>query len=187
MSSGYEPPGMYTRRVGLWKTQASSSVVVDRVGDAGLGQDRRDLRLPHALREPRSKRPRAERGREPIRERADLRDRVAARDADEDRFVVAAGKELDLPAALEIGDVAEDVGAVRLEPIEERAREVEGRAHARVPVERSDERRVGLLGHVFEDGREIPGRLVLMEYERELETLRHASEPHYTRGRRGVR
>src|SRR5207253_7441843 len=122
--------------------------VEDRVRDAGLGEHRWQMRLPHALGEPGPKGSAPEDRRHPVGERADLPDRVAARDADEDRLVVAAGEQLDLPALHEIGEVADDVGSVALEPVEERAGEVERRFHFGMPIERSHERRIRALGYV---------------------------------------
>ena len=64
--------------------------IEDRVRDAGLGEDRGQVRLPHALGQPGAERAPAEDRRDAIGERPDLPDSVAPRDADEDRLVVAA-------------------------------------------------------------------------------------------------
>ena len=148
-------------------------LVEDGVRDAGLGQDGRQVRLPDALGEPRPEGPAAEDRGDPVGERADLPDGIAPGDADEDRLVVAAGEELDLAALHEVGEVADDVRAVALEPVEERAGEVEGGLHFGVPIERGHERRIRALGHVREHMWEVPGWLVLVENQGQTELVGH--------------
>ena len=65
-------------------------IVEDRVGDARLGEERREVRFPDPLSEPRPERALSEDRVNAIRERADLTHSVASRNSDEDRFVVAA-------------------------------------------------------------------------------------------------
>jgi hypothetical protein len=146
-------------------------VVEDGVGDAGLGHDRWDVRLPHALREPCAERPLAEHGVHAIGERADLPDGIAARDADEDRLVVATREELDLTAANEVREITDDIRTVPLEPVEERTGEVEGRFYFGVPVESGHERCVCTLCHFGEDVWEVPSRLVLVENQRQSQAI----------------
>ena len=102
-----------------------------------------------------------------------LADRVAARDTDEDRLVVAAREELDLAALHEVGEVTDDVGPIALEPIEERAGEMERRFHFGVPIERSHERRIRALGYVSEYMGEVPRWLVLVENQRQTQPIGH--------------
>src|SRR5256885_8031801 len=73
-------------------------LVEDSVRDAGLGKDRRQVRLPDALGEPRAERAPAEDRRDAISERADLADRIATRHPNQDGLVVAAREQLDLAA-----------------------------------------------------------------------------------------
>jgi len=109
------------------------------------------VRLPHALGEPCAEGTLSKDRVHAVGERADLAYAVAARNADEHGLVVATRQELDLAAAHEVGEVADDVGAVRFEPVEEGAGEVKARLHLRMAVERGHERRVGALGHLLED------------------------------------
>jgi hypothetical protein len=106
-----------------------------------------------------------------IGERADLADGVASWDANEDRLVVAAGEELDLTAADEVGEITNDIWPVALEPVEQRAREVEGRLYFGVPVESGHERCVRTLCHFGEDVWEVPSRLVLVENQRQSQAI----------------
>jgi len=99
--------------------------------------------------------------------------RVPARDADEDGLVVAAGEQFDLAALDEVREIADDVGTVAFEPIEERAGEVEGRLHFGVPIERGHERRIRALGHVREHLWEVPRWLVLVENQRQTQPIGH--------------
>jgi hypothetical protein len=69
-----------------------------------------------------------------VGEGADLPHTVAARHADEHRLVVAAGQELDLATPDEVREVADDVGAIRLEPVQKRSGEVEARLHLGMAV-----------------------------------------------------
>ena len=124
-------------------------VVENGVRDAGLREERRQMRLPDALGEPRAERTLAEDGVHAIAERADLPDAVASRDADEDGLVVAPREELDLPAADEVREVADDIGSVRLEPIQQGAGEVEARFDLRMPVQGGNERGIRPLGHLL--------------------------------------
>jgi hypothetical protein len=148
-------------------------LVQDRVRDAGFRQDRREVRLPHALGQPGPERPATEDRGDPVGERTDLTDRVTARYADKDRLVVAARQELDLTALDEVGKVADHVGPVRLEPIEEWAGEVEGRFDFGVPIERGHERRIRALGHVREHMWEVPRWLVLVKNQRQTQPIGH--------------
>jgi len=126
-------------------------VVEHRVRDARFGQEGRQVRLPHAFGQPGAEGPLTEDRVHTIGERADLPDAVAPRDADQDRLVVAAREELDLPAPNEVGEIADHVGTVRLEPIQERAGEVEAGLHFGMAIEGGHERRIGALGHLGED------------------------------------
>src|SRR5258708_4187753 len=109
----------------------------------------------------------------PVGERADLADRVGGRDAEEDRLVVATREELDLPALHEVGEVADDVGTIAFEPVEERAGEVERRFDFGVPIERSHERRIRALGYVSEYMGEVPRWLVLVKNQRQTQPIGH--------------
>ena len=109
------------------------------------------MRLPDALGQPRAERPLSEDRVDAVGKGANLGDAVAARDADEDRLVVAAGEELDLAPADEVGEVADDVWAVGLQPVEERSGEVETRLHFGVPIKGGHERGIRPLGHILED------------------------------------
>src|SRR5207253_4624899 len=73
----------------------------------------------------------------------------------------------------EIGEVADDVGSVALEPVEERAGEVERRFHLGVPIERSHERRIRALGYVSEYMGEVPRWLVLVKNQRQTQPIGH--------------
>jgi len=147
-------------------------LVEGRVGHAGLGEQRRQVRLPDPFGQPGPERTPPEHPGHPVGERPDLPDRVAAGDADEDRLVVPAGEELDLPPLHQIGEVADDIRSVPLEPVEERPGEVEGRLYFGVPIERGHERRIGALGHVGEHVGEVPCRLVLVEHQSQTQTIR---------------
>src|SRR5207248_6364063 len=94
--------------------------------------------------------------------------------ADGHRPAIAAGEELDLAAADEVWEVADDVGPVALEPIEEGSREMEARLHFGMAIERGNKRRVRALGHVGEDIREVPGGLVLVENQRQSQAIGHS-------------
>ena len=114
----------------LLQTRAEEVLVVeDGVGDAGFSEQRRKMRLPHALGQPRAEGPLPEDRVHAVGERADLTDAVAARHTDEHRLVVATGEELDLTAPHEVGKVADDVGPIGLEPVQERSGEMEARLH----------------------------------------------------------
>ena len=106
-----------------------------------------------------------------IGERADLADRIAARDADEDRLVVATGEQLDLAAADEVGKITDDVWPVALEPVEQRPREVQGCFYFGVPVESSHKRCIRTLCNFGEDVWEVPSRLVLVEDQRQSQAI----------------
>ena len=139
------------RLAGLVPLETSAQemlVVEDGVRDAGLSEERREVRFPHALGEPCAERPLPEDRIDPVGERADLPDAVAPRHAHEHRLVVAAREELDLTAPHEVGQVADDVGPVRLEPVEERSGEVEARFHFGMAIEGGHERRIRALGHL---------------------------------------
>ena len=125
-------------------------IVEDRVGDTGLREERGQVRFPDALGEPRPQRTLTEDRVHPVGERADLADAVAPRNSHQDRLVVAAGEKLDLPTADEVREIADDVGPIRLEPVEERAGKMEARFHLRMAVQRGDERRIRTLGHLLE-------------------------------------
>jgi len=86
-----------------------------------------------------------------IGQSADLSDAVPPRHTDEDRLVVAAREELDLSASHQVREVSDDVGAVSLEPIQERTGEVQARLHLWVAVKRRDERGIRSLGHLLKD------------------------------------
>jgi hypothetical protein len=108
------------------------------------------MRLPHALREPRSEGTLSEDRMDPIGKSPDLAHAVAPRDADEDRLVIAAGEEFDLTTADQVGEVPDDVRSVRLEPIKKGTGEVKAGLHLGVPVKRGHERGVRPLGHILE-------------------------------------
>ena len=103
------------------------------------------MRLPHALGEPCAERTLTEDRVHAVAQRSDLRDRVTTRDADKDRLVVTAGEKLDLTAPHEVREVANDVGTVPLEPVEQRSGEMQARLHLGVSVKGGNQRRVGAL------------------------------------------
>ena len=70
------------------------------------------------------------------------------RRAHEHRLVVAARQKLDLTAPHEVGEIADDVGPVRLEPVEKWSREMEARFHFGMAIEGGHERRICALGHL---------------------------------------
>ncbi len=120
------------RLTGLVLLQAGAQevlVVEHGVRNAGLSEERWKVWLPHALGQPGAKRPLTEDRVDPVGERPDLAHAIPARHADEDRLVVTAGKELDLAAPDQVGEVADDVGPVGLEPVQEGSGEVEARLH----------------------------------------------------------
>ena len=92
-------------RTELVPAQASLEEVLlveDRVRDARLRQERRHVRLPHALGQPGTQRAVAEDLNDAVRQGADLPHGVAARDPDQDRLEVAPCQELDLAAAQQV-------------------------------------------------------------------------------------
>src|SRR5687767_5576003 len=109
------------------------------------------MRLPNAFGEPRAERTLPEDRMHTIRQRAYLAHAISARHADEHGLVVAARKELDLAAPHQVGEVADDVGPVRLKPVKEWTGEVKARLHLRVAIERGHERRICTLGHLLDD------------------------------------
>src|SRR5439155_23951265 len=117
---------------------------------SGLGEERRKVRLPNALGQPGSERPLPEDRVNTVGQCPDLADTVAPGDADEYGLVIASGEELDLSATDEVRKGADDVRTVRLEPVEERTREVQGRLYLRMAVKRGHERGIGALGHLLE-------------------------------------
>ena len=125
-------------------------VIEDRVGNTCLREERRQVGLPDAFRQPRPEGPLSEYRVHPVGKRPNLSDPVAAWHADQDRLVVPAGKELDLTSSDEVGQVADDVGSVGFEPVQERTGEVKTGLYFRVPIERGDERRIRPLGHILE-------------------------------------
>jgi hypothetical protein len=126
-------------------------VVEDGVRDTRLGQERRQMRLPDALGQPRPERALSEDRVDPIGKRPNLADPVAPWHSDQNGLVVPAGEKLDLASADEVSEVADDVRTVRFEPIEERAREVKAGLYLRMPIQGGDERGIRSLGHVLEN------------------------------------
>src|SRR5690242_14351661 len=109
------------------------------------------MRLPDALGEPRAEGPLAEDRVNAVGEGADLTDAIAPRDPHQNRLVVTAREELDLPAPDQVGEVADHVRAVTLQPVEQWPGEVETRLHFGMAIERRHERGVRTLGHLLED------------------------------------
>ena len=109
------------------------------------------MRLPDPLGQPRAQGALSEDRVNPIGKRPNLSDAVAPRHTDENGLVVAPGKELDLPPPDEVGQVANDVRSVGLQPVEEGSGEVESGLYFGVPIEGGNEGGIRPLGHILED------------------------------------
>src|SRR5919201_3211083 len=97
------------------------------------------MRLPDPLGQPGPERALSEDRVNSVGKRRDLADAVAPRHPDQDRLVVTAGEELDLAPPDQVREVADHVGTVRFEPIEQRTREVEARLYLGMAVQRRDQ------------------------------------------------
>ena len=125
-------------------------VIEDRVGDARLGEQRREVRLPHALGQPGAQRALSEDRVNTVGKRPNLTDAVAPRHSNQNGLVVATGKELDLAPADEVRDVPDHIRAVGFQPVEERPGEVETGLYFGVPIETGHKRGIRPLGHILE-------------------------------------
>ena len=109
------------------------------------------MRLPDTLGQPSSEGTLSENCVHAVGKRPNLADAIPSRDAHKNRLVIPAREQLDLPAPHEIGEVSDDVGAVRLEPVQKGSGEMEARFHLGMAVQRGDQRGIRPLGHILEN------------------------------------
>ena len=144
-------------------------VVQGRVLDVRVRQDAREMRLPDPLRQPHAARRLVEGIAAESLHPAYLRVRVAHRDGAEQRLVVAAAHDLDLPGRGQPGQALDKGGAVRAEPVPERSGIVERHVYGGEALEHLDKREVGLLVCALEDKIEIARRLVRVAAENQID------------------
>ncbi len=147
------------------------AVVEQGEAHARVDDGAREAGLPHALGEPHALGSRAEVTLEVIGHHDDLSDGVAFGEDREHRLVEAAAEQLDLTVVDEPPEPREVIGAMRLDPLEQRAGVVERGLHRRVRGERVDDTRVAALVRVDEHLAEIALRLVVVD--RKEEAQRH--------------
>ena len=100
------------------------AVVEDEIPHARVGQVRRQVGLPHALREPQSRGRDAETALDRLAHPSYLLDPVGGRERREHRLVEAGQQELDVTLRCQPTDQVEVGRVVRLEPLEQRPRDV---------------------------------------------------------------
>ena len=109
---------------------------------------------------------------------AELADPVTFGKRREHRLVVGAAEDLDLVAFDQRAETVDRIGSFGDQPIEQGPRVVERQPDVRVPLERIDHRRVGLLEDLREDPAEVPDRLMVVECERQRDARRrHDRQP----------
>ena len=156
---------------------AEVGVVDDGVPHARLADRPREVRLPDPLGQPEALGGGAKlRGDRPG-ELLDLAALVRIRDGGEDRFVVATGEDLDLPAGGQGPDPPEEVGSVGLEPVEERPGIMERQADPGVAFQRPHERGVRVVRGPGHDVVEVPDRLMVVDRERQDDRVHREGQP----------
>ena len=152
-------------------------IVDDRRGIAGRHQGRRQVGFPDPLGEPGGPGPLPDQRLDRLGHARQLLDPVPLGERGEDRFEVPTADDLHLSARGERPQQVERLGPLRLEPFEERAGVVQGKADRRVTVERLQHRQVGALVCFLNDPAEVPDRLVIVEREGEADLSRHRTIP----------
>src|SRR5664280_2438249 len=150
-------------------------VVQDRPAVAALDQRSGQVRLPDPLREPGAAGPAAGDPLDLVGHLAQLANPVALRERGQDGLVVAAPEELHLAAPDDLGQALDELRSFVAEPVQERARVVEGEADARVAVQRVEHGPVRRVVDVAEDPSEIAHRLVVVQRECQRDPRRHES------------
>ncbi len=146
---------------------AEVAVVDQGEAHAAAGEQRRESRLPDPLGEPHPRRCGAEMLRAILVHHRDLPERVALREHREHRLVEAAAEQLDLAAGDERAQPGEVVGALALDPLEQRAGVVEGAPDVGRLLERLDDPLVAIVVAGSEDLAEVAVRLMVVEREEE--------------------
>ena len=155
------------------RRRAEVRVVEDRPVVPGVTERRGQGRLPDAFGKPRPARPAPEQTLELIAHPRELPDPVALGERGEDRFRPAATEDLDLAAVHEVAQPLDEGRAFGAQPLEQRTRVVERDSHARGPLERVDQRRIGEVEDLGEHPAEVADWLVVMDRKRERDAVGH--------------
>ncbi len=158
---------------------AEVGVVEERVADAGLREDPRQIGIPDALGQPHALRPCPE---VPLAEHGhhlELTDRVMIGEHREDGLVEAAAQDLDLSPLDQRAEALEVRGPVLLDPLEQRTREVQADLHRLEPLDQIRDRPIAALVGVREDVLEVADGLVIVEDEEERPGGHDAAGPSY--------
>ena len=150
-------------------------VVEDGPAVARLRQRRRQVRLPDAFREPGTLGPAAREAVDRGCHAGQLVDPVLLRQGGEDRLVQAAAQELDLVARDEHPQAGQELGALRGQPLEQRAGVVQREADARVTLESLEQRQVGAVVDLGEHPSEVAHGLVIVDRQGEGDSGSHGA------------
>src|SRR5579863_400257 len=151
-------------------------VVENGVADVGFGEDRGELRFPHALGEPSAGGALAEVLLEIVGETDDLDALIGRRNGNENGLVEAAANHLDLATLDEQLEAHEIFGAMLFDPGQQRAGIMKAGVDGGMLLERFEERKIaaeiGLLKNVVK----IAARLMGMNEQHEVELGRQGDE-----------
>ena len=155
---------------------AEVGIVHDRVPDARFAERTGQVRLPDPLGEPEALRGDPKLDGDVAGQLLDLAALVRIGEDREDRFVVAAGQHLDLPAGGERADPLEEVGPVGSQPVEQRPGVVEREADSGMPFQGAEHGRVRPVRRLGDDMVEVADGLVVVDGERQDEGM-HRGQP----------
>ena len=145
------------------------AIVHQHVADAGVGEIGGELGLPHALGQPETGGADAETRLERIAHPVDLLDAIVARQRDQHRLVVAGEQQLDFAGRDQLADQIEIAAVARLQPLEQRTRDVHDDRKELALHQRIEQRTVHVASVLLENVSEIADGLMLVDAEDESE------------------
>ena len=155
------------QRVGVEPGVHEVRVIENRVAEPRRRELLGQPPIPRPLGQPEAAGDRPEPVVQPLREERDLSHRVAVRNHRQDRLVESAAQQLDLIGHHELGEPVQETRLFLLEPLQQRARVVQGQPDARVLLQQIEKGAVAaIIGHA-EHVAEIPHRLVVVNAEQE--------------------
>src|SRR6266571_1764244 len=152
-------------------------VVHEQIPYARIGQVGGQIGLPHPLGEPQAGRLDAEAAPDRFTHPADLLESIRTHQRREHRLVESRQQQLDVPVRRQATDRIEVGASVRLEPFEQRSRDVQRERQEPLCGEPLHEGEVHVSQVVFEDVVEVPHRLVEVHAEHEPHWIHQMGTP----------